>query len=149
MDEYQNINAAQFKLIELLSRENPEGLFVVGDDAQSIYAFRYTIRNFRLIRTEKLIAYLFFRSRRVALVGRYLDELDQPVVVRITGLPLAFENAEGVGLLVGDQDVAGSVVLDLVLPQVGSAGSGFYIIKPGIVGYSFPDSKRSLTMVTT
>jgi len=40
VDEYQDINAAQFRLIELLSRKNPDGLFVVGDDAQSIYAFR-------------------------------------------------------------------------------------------------------------
>jgi DNA helicase-2/ATP-dependent DNA helicase PcrA len=40
VDEYQDINAAQFRLIELLSRKNPSGLFVVGDDAQSIYAFR-------------------------------------------------------------------------------------------------------------
>ena len=40
VDEYQDINAAQFKLIELLSRKNRNGLFVVGDDAQSIYAFR-------------------------------------------------------------------------------------------------------------
>lgn len=40
VDEYQDINAAQFKMIELLSRENREGLFAVGDDAQSIYAFR-------------------------------------------------------------------------------------------------------------
>lgn len=40
VDEYQDINAAQFKLIELLSRSNPKGLFVVGDDAQSIYSFR-------------------------------------------------------------------------------------------------------------
>jgi len=40
VDEYQDINAAQFKLIELLSRESRNGLFVVGDDAQSIYAFR-------------------------------------------------------------------------------------------------------------
>lgn len=40
VDEYQDINAAQFKLIELLSRKNRKGLFVVGDDAQSIYAFR-------------------------------------------------------------------------------------------------------------
>ena len=40
VDEYQDINAAQFKMIELLSRENRAGLFVVGDDAQSIYAFR-------------------------------------------------------------------------------------------------------------
>jgi len=40
VDEYQDINAAQFRLIELLSGKNPCGLFVVGDDAQSIYGFR-------------------------------------------------------------------------------------------------------------
>jgi len=40
VDEYQDINAAQFRLIEILSRESREGLFAVGDDAQSIYAFR-------------------------------------------------------------------------------------------------------------
>jgi DNA helicase-2/ATP-dependent DNA helicase PcrA len=40
VDEYQDINAAQFKLIELLSKRNRNGLFVVGDDAQSIYGFR-------------------------------------------------------------------------------------------------------------
>lgn len=40
VDEYQDINAAQFKLIDLLSRNSRNGLFVVGDDAQSIYGFR-------------------------------------------------------------------------------------------------------------
>jgi len=40
VDEYQDINAAQFKLIELLSRASRNGLFAVGDDAQSIYGFR-------------------------------------------------------------------------------------------------------------
>lgn len=40
VDEYQDINAAQFRLIELLSKKNRNGLFVVGDDAQSIYGFR-------------------------------------------------------------------------------------------------------------
>jgi DNA helicase II / ATP-dependent DNA helicase PcrA len=40
VDEYQDINAAQFKLIELLSRKSRTGLFAVGDDAQSIYGFR-------------------------------------------------------------------------------------------------------------
>lgn len=40
VDEYQDINAAQFRLIELLSKGNRKGLFVVGDDAQSIYGFR-------------------------------------------------------------------------------------------------------------
>jgi DNA helicase II / ATP-dependent DNA helicase PcrA len=40
VDEYQDINPAQFALIELLSRDNRKGLFVVGDDDQSIYSFR-------------------------------------------------------------------------------------------------------------
>ncbi len=40
VDEYQDINAAQFRFIELLSRAFREGLLVVGDDAQSIYSFR-------------------------------------------------------------------------------------------------------------
>lgn len=40
VDEYQDINAAQFRLIELLSRNSRSGLFAVGDDAQSIYQFR-------------------------------------------------------------------------------------------------------------
>ncbi|HCL90376.1 MAG TPA: hypothetical protein DHW70_03535 [Candidatus Atribacteria bacterium] len=40
VDEYQDINTVQFRLIELLSRESRNGLFVVGDDAQSIYGFR-------------------------------------------------------------------------------------------------------------
>ncbi len=40
VDEYQDINMAQFRLIELLSRKSRNGLFVVGDDAQSIYGFR-------------------------------------------------------------------------------------------------------------
>jgi DNA helicase-2/ATP-dependent DNA helicase PcrA len=40
VDEYQDINAAQFRLIKLLSQGSLNGLFVVGDDAQSIYSFR-------------------------------------------------------------------------------------------------------------
>ena len=40
IDEYQDINAAQYTLIRLLSETNLEGLFVVGDDDQSIYSWR-------------------------------------------------------------------------------------------------------------
>lgn len=40
VDEYQDINPDQRALIELLSQNHPEGLFVVGDDDQSIYSFR-------------------------------------------------------------------------------------------------------------
>ena len=40
VDEYQDINEAQFQLIRHLSEGQTEGLFVVGDDDQSIYSFR-------------------------------------------------------------------------------------------------------------
>jgi len=40
IDEYQDINAAQFRLIKLLAGSNLAGLFAVGDDDQSIYSWR-------------------------------------------------------------------------------------------------------------
>ncbi|MCX5677409.1 MAG: ATP-dependent helicase [Planctomycetota bacterium] len=40
VDEYQDINAGQFELIRALSRNQEQGLFVVGDDDQSIYSWR-------------------------------------------------------------------------------------------------------------
>ena len=40
VDEYQDINASQFDLIQLLSEGQTDGLFVVGDDDQSIYSWR-------------------------------------------------------------------------------------------------------------
>ena len=50
VDEYQDINYAQWELIKILSKNNTGKLFVVGDDYQSIYGFRggspEYIRNF-------------------------------------------------------------------------------------------------------
>lgn len=40
VDEYQDINAGQFEFISLLSEGQRDGLFVVGDDDQSIYSWR-------------------------------------------------------------------------------------------------------------
>jgi DNA helicase-2/ATP-dependent DNA helicase PcrA len=40
VDEYQDINAGQFELIRALSAGQEKGLFVVGDDDQSIYSWR-------------------------------------------------------------------------------------------------------------
>jgi DNA helicase-2/ATP-dependent DNA helicase PcrA len=45
VDEYQDTNRAQYRLLQLLTEEHGN-LTVVGDDAQSIYAFRYAdLRN--------------------------------------------------------------------------------------------------------
>ena len=50
VDEYQDINRPQLELIKLLAGPKATGLFVVGDDDQSIYGFRGAepdyIRNF-------------------------------------------------------------------------------------------------------
>lgn len=40
VDEYQDINPPQLEMIQLLSGRDAAGLFVVGDDDQSIYGFR-------------------------------------------------------------------------------------------------------------
>lgn len=40
IDEFQDINKSQWELIFLLSENQAEGLFAVGDDDQSIYSFR-------------------------------------------------------------------------------------------------------------
>ncbi|HYK89035.1 MAG TPA: ATP-dependent helicase, partial [Acidobacteriota bacterium] len=40
IDEYQDINAGQFELIRTLCHGQEDGLFVVGDDDQSIYSWR-------------------------------------------------------------------------------------------------------------
>lgn len=46
VDEYQDINSHQDQLIRLLSGASREGLFVVGDDDQSIYRFRGADRKY-------------------------------------------------------------------------------------------------------
>lgn len=40
MDEYQDINAGQRRLLQLLSAHSPNGVFLIGDEAQSIYSYR-------------------------------------------------------------------------------------------------------------
>jgi len=68
VDEYQDINQGQFELIELLSKDHREGLFVVGDDDQSIYSFRggspKFIRNFKDTFGEKAVVIQMQTSRR-------------------------------------------------------------------------------------
>lgn len=46
VDEFQDVNTSQYRMISLLAREH-QNLFVIGDDAQSIYSFRGSdFRNF-------------------------------------------------------------------------------------------------------
>ena len=46
VDEFQDVNTSQYQMISLLARAH-QNLFVIGDDAQSIYSFRGSdFRNF-------------------------------------------------------------------------------------------------------
>ncbi len=92
VDEYQDINAGQFELIRLLSTGQREGLFVVGDDDQSIYSWRggspEFIRSFRAHFGEKARIEKLDESRRchvhvlegaLSVVARYdKNRLEKP-----------------------------------------------------------------------
>ncbi len=68
IDEYQDINLGQRLFISLLSRGHTSGLFVVGDDDQSIYSFRggtpKYIREFHLEYGRDAKLFCLDRSRR-------------------------------------------------------------------------------------
>ena len=68
VDEYQDINYAQWELIKLLSKGKADNLFVVGDDYQSIYGFRggnpKYIRNFQNDYTPNAAVRNLMESRR-------------------------------------------------------------------------------------
>jgi DNA helicase-2/ATP-dependent DNA helicase PcrA len=68
VDEYQDINHGQFELIQLLSTDRPQGLFVVGDDDQSIYSWRggspQFIRNFEMLFKKGARVESLLHSRR-------------------------------------------------------------------------------------
>jgi superfamily I DNA/RNA helicase len=53
VDEYQDLNAAQRKMLKLLCQRSPNGIFIIGDDAQSIYSFRGGDPQ-SILQTEKL-----------------------------------------------------------------------------------------------
>jgi DNA helicase-2/ATP-dependent DNA helicase PcrA len=40
IDEYQDINAVQYRFVQALAKENNENLFAIGDPDQAIYGFR-------------------------------------------------------------------------------------------------------------
>ena len=68
VDEFQDTNFLQFSIITLLTKNKPgdSNLFVVGDDAQSIYAFRgATIQNILDFQTD------FPNSKTVKLEQNY------------------------------------------------------------------------------
>ena len=73
VDEYQDTNYVQYKLVELLSSNN-QNVCVVGDSDQSIYAFRGAdIRN--IIEFEKDFKNKFAKNHSVIATGSGTDSL--------------------------------------------------------------------------
>ncbi len=46
VDEFQDVNAAQYELVKVLMGPNGDGLFAIGDPDQAIYGFRGSDRSF-------------------------------------------------------------------------------------------------------
>jgi DNA helicase II / ATP-dependent DNA helicase PcrA len=69
VDEFQDVNRAQYELVRLLSGPEGRGLFVIGDPDQAIYGFRGADRNFFLKFVED-----FPHALRIALKRNYRSE---------------------------------------------------------------------------
>lgn len=69
VDEFQDVNRAQYELVRLLSGPEGRGLFVIGDPDQAIYGFRGANRNFFLKFAED-----FPHSLHIALKRNYRSE---------------------------------------------------------------------------
>ena len=52
VDEFQDVNKAQYEMVRLLAGPGGQGLFVIGDPDQAIYGFRGSDRRFFLRFTE-------------------------------------------------------------------------------------------------
>ncbi len=66
VDEFQDVNAAQYELIKLLTDSEGSGLFLIGDPDQAIYGFRGADRRFFFKAEED-----FPTLRRVLLTRNY------------------------------------------------------------------------------
>ncbi|MBU1626539.1 ATP-dependent helicase [bacterium] len=108
VDEYQDINAAQFRMIKNISSNSQNGLFVVGDDAQSIYGFRGAdpkfILNFKeyfnnaitpplahsrrcpkqiLVPAEKMLKSIYQRWKGPFDLEFHVKDSDSPIVLQL------------------------------------------------------------------
>ena len=113
VDEYQDINEAQYRLIRLLAPGNDANLFVIGDPDQAIYGFRGAdvrfIRRFQLDYSNAQLYYLkrsyrcsnhILRASRTVLVEQesekpsFLEGLQDGVKINISRHPTDKSEAE-------------------------------------------------------
>ena len=110
VDEFQDVNKAQFECLQILAEEH-QNLFVVGDDDQSIYAFRGARPDFLLHfptlypKTKKVILNTNYRSteRVISLAEKVIGNNDVRFVKDMKGTG---EEGEKVTFFLAD-DAAG------------------------------------------
>jgi ATP-dependent helicase/nuclease subunit A len=87
VDEFQDTNLLQWKIIELISREKNNNVFIVGDPKQSIYGFRNAdVRVFNSVKQEMvenssdsdLLLYESFRFKKA--VSDFVNTVFQKVL---------------------------------------------------------------------
>lgn len=112
IDEYQDINAGQRELIGSLSKGHDDGLFVVGDDDQSIYSFRggtpQYIRDFHLEYGKQGKILCLVKSRRCpdTVIQASLDVVQKFYPMRVKKPDPSFPPEKQNAALVKIHDVA-------------------------------------------
>lgn len=98
VDEFQDINEAQFKLIKLLTGDS-NTLFAAGDDDQNIYSFRGTsikfIKNFKNLFPDSEVIYLEENFRSSSIIIEKAFNLISHNRERLTKKFVAKNNQQG------------------------------------------------------
>lgn len=118
VDEYQDTNYAQYKIISLLCSQKEDGFVcVVGDDAQSIYGFRGAdIRNILQFQNEYEGSRLFKLERNYRSTKNIVGAANSLIKKNIHQIPkeVYSERGEGLPIMVHsystDRDEAAAVV---------------------------------------
>jgi superfamily I DNA/RNA helicase len=137
VDEYQDINASQHRLLQLLAADADVGgqLFVIGDPDQSIYGFRGSdVQFFRSFTKDYPNAAVFELKRNYRTVDTILKASRQVLKSPFTAVrPLSMQTGDGsVTMIESGSETAEAVAIGKTIEQL-VGGSGFQAIDFGKV----------------
>lgn len=166
VDEYQDTNHLQYEIINSLTDAH-DNIMVVGDDCQSIYAFRganiENILTFTARFSEAAVYHLTENFRSVPAIVRTINAIipkiekklektllpvlqESKILPQVTGYHSAFEQAESVVADVCKKHDAGLEWEDMAILYRNSYQSN--ILEPFLVGNSVPFVKVGGTQIT-